>query len=128
MDKYGKTIPAMFITHFVFNLNITIRKVCLVIKRSMLRLMTELHTVASSIQDVGLNFPTYPRGYRRRFECTVYGWGVPCHQVVYRQWLHPIVRCGGRFENGKPWSGYRVSHQQILKGEVLHFEMEAKEK
>ena len=27
-----------------------------------------------------------------------------------------------------PWSGYRVSRQQILKGGVLHFEMKAKEK
>ena len=26
-----------------------------------LKLMTEMHTVASSIQDVGLNFPTYPQ-------------------------------------------------------------------
>ena len=42
--------------------------------------------------------------------------------------VHPVVGYGGRFENGKPWSGYRVSHQQILKGGVLHSEMKAKEK
>ena len=30
--------------------------------------------------------------------------------------------------NGKPWNGYRISHQQILKGGELHFDMKAKEK
>ena len=30
--------------------------------------------------------------------------------------------------NGKPWNGYRISHQQILKGGELHFDMKTKEK
>ena len=27
--------------------------------------------------------------------------------------------------NGNPWSDYRISHQQILQGGELHFEMKA---